>query len=64
MIIPAENMQPLLYEIEDIEIIPVHKVEEVFERALKKDVIPEQLLSTLQTTKVKRNCSFTSETIF
>ena len=33
VIIPAENMQPLLYEIEDIEIIPVHKVEEVFERA-------------------------------
>ncbi len=51
VIIPAENVQPLLYEIEDIEIIPVHKVEEVFERALKKDVIPEQLLSTLQTTK-------------
>ena len=36
MIIPAENVQPLLYEIEDIEIIPVKKVEEVFERALKK----------------------------
>ena len=51
VIIPAENVQPLLYEIEDIEIIPVNKVEEVFERALKKDVIPEQLLSTLQPTK-------------
>ncbi len=51
VIIPAENVQPLLYEIEDIEIIPVNKVEEVFERALKKDIIPEQLLATLNPTK-------------
>ena len=51
VIIPAENVQPLLYEIEDIEIIPVNKIEEVFERALKKDIIPEQLLATLNPTK-------------
>lgn len=51
VIIPAENVQPLLYEIQDIEIIPVNKVEEVFERALKKDIIPEQLLATLNPTK-------------
>lgn len=51
VIIPTENVQPLLYEIKDIEIFPVSNVEEVFERALKKDVIPEQLLSSLHSTK-------------
>ena len=51
VIIPAENVQPLLSEIKDIEIIPVKQVEEVFERALKKDIMPEQLLATLNPTK-------------
>lgn len=43
VIIPHENMQPLLKEIEDIEIIPVKMIKEVFELALKKDHIPEQI---------------------
>lgn len=51
VIIPADNMQTLLNEINDIEIIPVKQVYEVFERALKKDVIPEQLLSSLNLSK-------------
>ena len=51
VIIPAENMQPLLNEIQDITIIPVKTVEEVFEVALKKDIVPEQLLSTLNSSK-------------
>lgn len=51
VIIPAENVQPLLSEIRDIEIIPVLLMEEVFEIALKKDVIPEQLLATLNSSK-------------
>jgi len=51
VIIPADNMQPLLKEIKDIEIVPVTKVQEVFERSLKKDVIPDQLLSTLNLSK-------------
>lgn len=51
VIIPVENVQPLLNDIQDIDIIPVSHVEEVFKRALKKDVMPEQLLSTLNHTK-------------
>lgn len=51
VIIPVENVQPLLDDIQDMEIIPVSHVEEVFKRALKKDVMPEQLLSTLNHTK-------------
>ena len=51
VIIPFENMQPLLNEIQDITIIPVKTVDEVFEVALKKDIVPEQLLSTLNSSK-------------
>lgn len=51
VIIPDENMQPLLNEIQGINIIPVKKVNEVFDIALKKDVMPEQLLSTLNLSK-------------
>ncbi len=51
VIIPFENMQPLLTEIQDITIIPVKTVDEVFEVALKKDIVPEQLLSTLNSSK-------------
>jgi ATP-dependent Lon protease len=46
VIIPAENMQSILREIKGIEIIPVHRLEEVFshvfgeEAALPNDAIP------------------------
>ncbi|MGX2960761.1 ATP-dependent protease LonB [Peribacillus sp. JNUCC 23] len=51
VIIPHENMQPLLNEIDGIEIIPVKTVKEVFEIALRKDIIPEQILPQLDLTK-------------
>ena len=51
VIIPHENMQPLLKEIGGIEIIPVKTVKEVFEIALRKDIIPEQILHNLDLTK-------------
>jgi ATP-dependent Lon protease len=46
VIIPAENMQSILREVEGIEIIPVHRLDEVFshvfgeEAALPNDAIP------------------------
>lgn len=51
VIIPHENMQPLLNKIDGIEIIPVKTVKEVFEIALRKDIIPEQILPQLDLTK-------------
>ncbi|MCP1493887.1 Lon-like ATP-dependent protease [Peribacillus frigoritolerans] len=51
VIIPAENMQPLLSEIKDIEIIPVSNVKEVLDQALKKELISEQILTTLDLSK-------------
>lgn len=51
VIIPAENMQPLLSEIKDIEIIPVSNVKEVLDQALKKELMSEQILTTLDLTK-------------
>lgn len=51
VIIPLENMQPLLEEIKDIQIIPVTHVEEVFEAALLRDAPPEQLLPNMNIQK-------------
>ena len=51
VIIPAENMQPLLAEIKDIEIIPVSNVKEVLDQALKKELMSEQILTTLDLSK-------------
>ncbi|MCZ0873764.1 ATP-dependent protease LonB [Peribacillus sp. AS_2] len=51
VIIPAENMQPLLSEIKDIEIIPVSNVKEVLDQALKKELMSEQILTTLDLSK-------------
>ncbi|TDL88288.1 ATP-dependent protease LonB [Vibrio vulnificus] len=51
VIIPAENMQPLLSEIKDIEIIPVSSVKEVLDQALKKELMSEQILTTLDLSK-------------
>ncbi|MDQ0219399.1 ATP-dependent protease LonB [Peribacillus cavernae] len=51
VIIPLENMQSILQEIDGIEIIPVTNVKEVFEKALKKDIIPEQILPELNAKK-------------
>lgn len=51
VIIPAENMQPLLSEIKDIEIIPVSNVKEVLDHALKKELMSEQILTTLDLSK-------------
>lgn len=45
VIIPKENMQSVLNEIEDIEIIPVTHINEVFEIALKKDYTRDQSIS-------------------
>lgn len=47
VIIPNENMNSFLMDIQDIDIVPVKKVKEVFELALKKEVIPKELRSTL-----------------
>ncbi|MFJ7991091.1 ATP-dependent protease LonB [Peribacillus frigoritolerans] len=51
VIIPAENMQPLLSEIKGIEIIPVSNVKEVLDQALKKELMSEQILTTLDLSK-------------
>lgn len=51
VIIPAENMQPLLSEIKDIEIIPVSNVKEVLDQALKKELMSEKILTTLDLSK-------------
>ncbi|CAH0273839.1 ATP-dependent protease LonB [Peribacillus simplex] len=51
VIIPAENMQSLLSEIKDIEIIPVSNVKEVLDHALKKELMSEQILTTLDLSK-------------
>lgn len=45
VIIPKENMQSVLNEIEDIEIIPVTHINEVFEIALKKDYTRDSSIS-------------------
>lgn len=46
-------MQPLLSEIKDIEIIPVSNVKEVLDQALKKELMSEQILTTLDLSKKK-----------
>ncbi|PLT32368.1 ATP-dependent protease LonB [Bacillus sp. V5-8f] len=51
VIIPAENMQSILEEMEGIEIIPVTTIKEVFEKALKKDMIPDHILPELSSKK-------------
>ena len=51
VIIPAENMQPLLKEISGIDIIPVSNLKEVLDRSLKKDLMTEQILPPLNLTK-------------
>ncbi|MGH0428912.1 ATP-dependent protease LonB [Bacillus hominis] len=43
VIIPAENMQPFLYTIKGIEIIPVRKLEEVFELTFMKENMHREL---------------------
>ena len=45
VIIPKENMQSVLKEIEGIEIIPVTHINEVFEIALKKNYIADQSIT-------------------
>ncbi|WP_409302006.1 ATP-dependent protease LonB [Peribacillus sp. SCS-155] len=47
VIIPADNAQSIIKDIEGIEIIPVRHVKEVFERTLKKELIAEDILSEL-----------------
>ena len=41
VIIPADNMQPLLNEIKGIEIVPVTTIKEVFDLVLLKDSLPD-----------------------
>lgn len=43
VIIPAENMQPFLYTIKGIEIIPVRKLKEVFELAFVQENLHREL---------------------
>ncbi len=43
VIIPAENMQPFLYTIKGIEIIPVRKLKEVFELTFMQDNMHREL---------------------
>lgn len=45
VIIPKENIQSMLYEIKDIEIIPVSHLSEVFEHALLKDYANEDVIT-------------------
>jgi ATP-dependent Lon protease len=45
VIIPKENMQSVLKEIEGIEIIPVTHINEVFDIALKKNYIADQSIT-------------------
>ncbi|RFU71548.1 ATP-dependent protease LonB [Peribacillus saganii] len=51
VIIPAENMQSILKEIKGIEISPVMNLKEVFDIALKKEVMPDHILPSLDLTK-------------
>ena len=43
VIIPAENMQPFLYTIKGIEIIPVRKLKEVFELTFMQENMQREL---------------------
>lgn len=45
VIIPKENIQSMLYEIKDIEIIPVSHLSEVFEHALLKEYANEEVIT-------------------
>jgi Lon-like ATP-dependent protease len=45
VIIPKENMQSILHEIQDIEIVPVQHIAEVFDIAFKKDYSAEKSIS-------------------
>ncbi|WP_419881839.1 ATP-dependent protease LonB [Peribacillus sp. B-H-3] len=51
VIIPEENMQSILQEIEGITIIPVTKLKDVFDKALLKDVIPENIIPSISISK-------------
>jgi ATP-dependent Lon protease len=52
VIIPKENIQSMLYEIKDIEIIPVSHLTEVFEHALLKEYANEEVITaSMQISK-------------
>jgi Lon-like ATP-dependent protease len=52
VIIPKENIQSMLYEIKDIEIIPVSHLSEVFEHALLKEYANEEVITaSIQISK-------------
>ncbi len=52
VIIPKENIQSMLYEIKDIEIIPVSHLSEVFEHALLKEYANEEVITaSMQISK-------------
>ncbi|SFC55101.1 Lon-like ATP-dependent protease [Bacillus sp. OV322] len=51
VIIPEENMQSILQEIDGITIIPVSKLKDVFDKALLKDVIPENIIPSISISK-------------
>lgn len=52
VIIPKENIQSLLFEIKDIEIIPVSHLSQVFEHALLKEYANEEVITaSMQISK-------------
>lgn len=52
VIIPKENIQSMLYEIKDIEIVPVSHLTEVFEHALLKEYADEEVITaSMQISK-------------
>lgn len=54
VIIPKENIQSMLYEIKDIEIIPVSHLSEVFEHALLKEYANEEVITaSMQISKTE-----------
>ena len=55
VIIPEENMQSILNEIEGIEIIPVTHLNEVFDIALKKNYIADQSITASMTITEKES---------
>ncbi|WP_071395948.1 ATP-dependent protease LonB [Bacillus tuaregi] len=54
VIIPKENMQTILQEIQDIEIIPVTHINEVFDLAIRKDYSINQTISASAIEMTKK----------
>ncbi|WP_110927110.1 ATP-dependent protease LonB [Bacillus massiliglaciei] len=53
VIIPAENVQLLMKDFQEIEIVPVSHVKEVFDRSLRKELVPEDILQRVDLDKTE-----------